>query len=113
VPIHEPTFAVADTALVAGVRALSAAAAAGEAVRVRSPPAYTVLTSAANGADAPATLTPEEGVVASELLERVPVLADEAAGAAGSDVHAPSARATSAAVATGRWRRLPGITLQP
>ena len=59
VPIHDPTFAVADTAKVAGVRALSAAAAVGEAVLARSPPAYTVETSAARGAGAPRTGTPD------------------------------------------------------
>src|SRR6476646_7761 len=59
VPIHDPTLAVAVTGPVAGLRALSAAPAVGEDVCVRSPPAYTVETSAASEAGAPLTRTPD------------------------------------------------------
>ncbi|KRF46920.1 hypothetical protein ASG96_02555 [Terrabacter sp. Soil810] len=58
-PIHDPTFAVASTEPVAALRVVSAFAAVGEDVCVRSPPAYRVETSAASGAGAPLTWTPE------------------------------------------------------
>src|SRR3954451_9562328 len=60
VPIHEPTSALAVTGPVPALRVWRAAAAEGEDVRVRSPPAYTVETSAAKGAGAPFTRTPED-----------------------------------------------------
>src|SRR4051794_7169164 len=106
VPIHEPTSALAVTGPVPALRVLRAAAAAGEDVRVRSPPAYTVETSAAKGAGAPLTRTPEdEGADAGVAPSSE---ADAPAGAPvplGASVEQPvSAIATAAETAPARAR---------
>ena len=104
VPIHEPTSALAVTGPGDAVRVLRAAAAEGEDVRVRSPPAYTVETSAAKGAGAPLTRTPEdEGADVAPSDE-----ADAPVGAPvplGAPVEQPaSAMATAAETAPARAR---------
>ena len=104
VPIHEPTSAVAVTGPGDAVRVLRAAAAVGEDVCVRSPPAYTVETSAAKGAGAPLTRTPEdEGADVAPSDE-----ADAPVGAPvplGAPVEQPaSAMATAAETAPARAR---------
>src|SRR5829696_2240745 len=96
VPIHEPTFAVASTGPRAALRALSAVPAEGEVVCVRSPPAYTLETSAASGAGAPLTRTPE-GAADEPVAPDDPVLDDEAAGTGVWDEQAARATATTAA----------------
>jgi hypothetical protein len=81
------------------LRVFRAAAAEGEDVRVRSPPAYTVETSAAKGAGAPLTRTPEEGADPDALPSAE---ADAPAGEPvplGAPVEQP-ARATAAAAET-------------
>jgi hypothetical protein len=104
VPIHEPTLAVALTGPLALLRALSAAAAEGEDVCVRSPPAYTVETSVARGAGAPVTRTPEDGVADPGALpsEMEPDDPDDPDGLGASVEH--PARATPAAATTHRER---------
>ncbi|GAA5031471.1 hypothetical protein GCM10023258_29680 [Terrabacter aeriphilus] len=82
------------------MRASSAAAALAEAAFVRSPPAYTLVTSVRRAAGAPATVTPVEASV--EELAVVParddVPGDPACGVA--PVQAASARTATTAVPT-------------
>src|SRR3954447_728870 len=103
VPIHDPTFAVASTGPAAFLRALSAAAAVGEDVCVRSPPAYNAVTSVASGAGAPITRAPElevtdAGAPASAVEPAPDVEPERLEGVGASDEH--PARATAAAAAT-------------
>ena len=99
-PIHEPTLAAAVTGPAAGLRALSAAAAVGEDVCVRSPPAYTVETSAASDAGAPLTRTPdavaEDGPALPDGPEEDVADAEGPDGAGDCEVQAESATATAA-----------------
>ncbi|GAB3885839.1 hypothetical protein GCM10028802_36130 [Terrabacter terrigena] len=91
-------MAVACVEPVVALRPLSAADADGEAVRVRSPPEYTVRTSAASGAGAPATRMPFGAVVPTVvplLALELPWAVDLPAGA-GSDEQAASVSAATA-----------------
>jgi len=97
VPIHDPTFAVASTEPVAALRAVSAIAAVGEEVCVRSPPAKSVETSVASPAGAPVTRTPVAGEPEPDVLpsdeEAGP---DDAPGLPGApDEHPASATAVT------------------
>jgi hypothetical protein len=100
VPIHDPTLAAAVTGPVAGLRALSAAPAVGEDVCVRSPPAYTVETSAASEPGAPLTRTPDVGAEDGAALPDVPeedvAGAEDPDGAGDCEVQAESTTATAA-----------------
>src|SRR4051794_14390667 len=114
VPIHDPTFAVASTGPAAFLRALSAAAAVGEDVRVRSPPAYNAVTRVASGAGAPATRTPEPdmpdaAVPAPEVGTAPAGEPERPAGLGAVDEH--PARATAAAAATHPARTVPRARL--
>lgn len=79
---------------------------------MRSPPAYTVPTSAASGAGAPVTRTPSVGETDPALLEGAEP-DGEPDGVGASDVQAPRAATTSTAAVAERVRGLPRITLQP